>query len=52
MTLAPPRPDWDLDYPEETDTDDPDEFEFTDPDAVPLPPAPEKDRHVLQNFRP
>jgi hypothetical protein len=47
MTLAPPRPDWDLDYPEETDTDDPDEFEFTDPDAVPLTPLPEKDRHVF-----
>ena len=49
MTLAPPRPDWDLDYPEETDIDD-DDLEFVDPDAVPLTPLPEKDCHVLTNL--
>jgi hypothetical protein len=50
MTLAPARPDWDLDYPDPNDESDDDDLEFTDPDAIPLPPIPEKDCHVLNNF--
>lgn len=47
MTLAPPRPEWDLD---DTGTDDDDEdLEFEEPPAIPLPPNTEKDRHVLTN---
>jgi hypothetical protein len=34
MTLAPPRPDWDLDDREVVD--DPDDYEYVDPDAVPV----------------
>jgi hypothetical protein len=46
MTLAPPRPEWDLDD-FGTDDDNDDDREFEQPPAVPLPPAPEKDRHVF-----
>ena len=34
MTLAPPRPDWDLDDAAES-VDDPDDYEYVEPDAVP-----------------
>ncbi len=43
MTLAPLRPDWDLD---DTDTgvDDPDDYEFVEPDAVPTRVDPDADQ--------
>ena len=49
MTLAPPRPEWDLDDTDAEETDD-DDLEFVDPPAVPLTPLPEKDCHVLTNL--
>jgi hypothetical protein len=49
MTLAPPRPEWDLDDTGADETDD-DDREFVDPPAVPLPPNPETDCHVLPNL--
>jgi hypothetical protein len=35
MTLAPPRPDWDLDDAGDG-VDDPDDYEFVEPEAVPV----------------
>ncbi len=36
MTLAPLRPDWDLDDPECSPDPSDDEYEFVDPEAVPV----------------
>lgn len=41
MTLAPLRPDWDLDDPEFAPEPSEDDYEYVDPDAVPtrvIPP--------------
>lgn len=46
MTLAPPRPDWDLDDAAEG-IDDPDDYEYVEPDAVPTRVSPAED-HPFQ----
>jgi hypothetical protein len=38
MTLAPIRPDWDLDDPDFAPEETDDDYEFEDPDAVPVVP--------------
>lgn len=43
MTLAPLRPDWDLDDAREG-VDDPDDYEFVEPDAVPTRVDPDVDQ--------
>lgn len=46
MTLAPPRPDWDLDDAAKS-VDDPDDYEYVEPDAVPTRVSPVED-HPFQ----
>jgi len=46
MTLAPLRPDWDLDDADDG-VDNPDDYEYVEPDAVPTRVSPAED-HPFQ----
>ena len=47
MTLAPPRPDWDLDDPDHAKPESDDDYEYVEPDAVPTRVSPAED-HPFQ----
>lgn len=44
MTLAPPRPDWDLDDPDFAKPETDDDYEYVEPDAVPTRVLPNGDQ--------
>ena len=46
MTLAPLRPDWDLDDVGD-DIDDPDDYEYVEPDAVPTRVNPDENPYQI-----
>jgi hypothetical protein len=47
MTLAPPRPDWDLDDPDHAKPETDDDYEYVEPDAVPTRVHPNEHPHEI-----